>query len=67
LLRLRAAGLSHILAKRMQAHLDFVSRKYRKDIAIRMPPFSAGYDVVYRVFDRLPEAFCAAGFCGRLA
>ena len=51
----------------MQAHVDAVPREYRDDIAIRMPAFSAGYDVVNRVLDRLSQALRASGFWGRLA
>ena len=59
--------LPHILAERMQAHLDFIAGEYRDNVTVRMPAFSAGYDIVYRVFDGLPQALYANLFCRRIA
>ena len=51
----------------MQAYVNFIAGEYRDDIAVRMPAFSAGYDVLYRIFDQLPQASYAKRFRRRLA
>jgi hypothetical protein len=51
----------------MEAHYDSVAREYRDNVTVCVPTFSARYDIVYRVFDRLPQASYANLFRGRLA